>query len=226
MLLLVSPCPPLFPSFHDKNRSYFPFLAPWNLLSELGRPKATARICLWSRGYDSPLFTVKCVNFHIERFPHDSLKDMLLWKHMSRQATKTAPPTFVIGQWLSKMEHHGELISYADANTSHGVSWMSVIMEDKKTQPMWPGFWKSTGMNQKTLSRFQFVAWKLFREIPSANSSLINWIHSEQPLLSSYISRFSEQLWNLSLVSIVCLNMQLIKDSILTSFPNLPIRRD
>lgn len=97
LLHLASPCPPLFPRFCNKNCSHFLFLTPRTLLSGLGMPKARGRFGLRSRRCDSPPFRVKCVNFHIECFPHDDLRDMLLWKHRSGQSTEEALPTLKPG---------------------------------------------------------------------------------------------------------------------------------
>lgn len=86
MLLLVSPHSLLFPSFHDKSYSHFPFLAPWNLLAEVGMPKATARFCLWSGRCVWQSRLQSDVLTFTSNFPHNSLGDTWLWKHMSRQS--------------------------------------------------------------------------------------------------------------------------------------------
>ena len=78
LLLLVSPCVPLFPGFYDKNCSHLPFLAPGILLLGLGMPKAEARLGLRSTRCDTLSFKVKCIKVHIERFSHDALRDMSL----------------------------------------------------------------------------------------------------------------------------------------------------
>lgn len=97
LLLLVSPCVPLFPGFYDKNCSHLPFLAPGILLLGLGMPKAAARLGLRSTRWDTLPFKVKCIKVHIECFSHDALRDMSLWQHPSGWFTEEALPTLKHG---------------------------------------------------------------------------------------------------------------------------------
>ena len=79
-------------------------------------------------------------------------------------------------------------MSSAEARPSHQVSLMSLIMKGQGHKPCDMSFIKAQGRIRKHHLTFRLG------EIPSANRSLINCRHSQQALLSSYISRFSEQL--------------------------------